>query len=314
MVVGDIHGSITDLFQAVQWFLSGKCQYIIFNGDLMDRGQDNIAVLLLVCDLKRKYPSQVIITRGNHESISTSHESDMSGYNSFIHRYGFSNTHTFLSRFFGSLSYVVVLQKKVTICHGCPNRNTNLNELQNERKVSEPFYGNQLRDIMWCDPKLEISGRGSSDSRGKNDLAVGKDELNVYCETNNQEIIVRSHECVVDGALYQPFDGRHLYTIFTHSQYCNKGNRAAVLFLDSRCNVSCAQWDHGVAESNRANNNDAFVDFIKGRSGADNQPYTYNNPTLKTIQVKELLPGEKKLLEECQTPLPGPSAFHFSDC
>jgi hypothetical protein len=28
----------------------------------MGRGQDNIAVLLIVCDLKRKYPRQVTIT------------------------------------------------------------------------------------------------------------------------------------------------------------------------------------------------------------------------------------------------------------
>jgi hypothetical protein len=89
--------------------------------------------------------------------------------------------------------------------------------LRIEKKVSEPIGKSQLMDIMWCDPNLNISGRGV---RGpSNDLAVGKGELLTYCSNNHQETIIRSHECVKDGALYQPFDGKHLYTVFSHSMY-----------------------------------------------------------------------------------------------
>jgi len=68
VVVGDTHGQFSDLVTALR--LGGwpsEKNFYLFNGDLVDRGDYDCEVLLMVYALKLAMPNYVFINRGNHE-------------------------------------------------------------------------------------------------------------------------------------------------------------------------------------------------------------------------------------------------------
>ena len=67
-VVGDIHGSLSDLsriFQLRGW--PGEGNVYIFNGDFVDRGDKGVEVVATLFALKIALPEYVHLNRGNHE-------------------------------------------------------------------------------------------------------------------------------------------------------------------------------------------------------------------------------------------------------
>ena len=71
LVVGDIHGNLDSLIKIVReginFLRNGK--NIVFLGDYVDRGPYSIECLMIIQYLKRKYPNQVFLGRGNHEGV-----------------------------------------------------------------------------------------------------------------------------------------------------------------------------------------------------------------------------------------------------
>lgn len=72
IAVGDIHGRFDLLTQFVDW-VKGTGAHVVFLGDLIDRGPDDVKVLELVKNLKDNPGefglSHVDVLRGNHEQL-----------------------------------------------------------------------------------------------------------------------------------------------------------------------------------------------------------------------------------------------------
>ena len=76
VIVGDIHGQFFDMMQMLSQLderdlsLGKKFEHVkyLFLGDYVDRGKRSIEVCAYLLALKIKYPSQVFLLRGNHES------------------------------------------------------------------------------------------------------------------------------------------------------------------------------------------------------------------------------------------------------
>lgn len=75
--LGDIHGQIGQLRQALAWIegrtridrANGLEPLVIFLGDYVDRGEDSRAVLQTLCELQHRMPEQDwVFLAGNHES------------------------------------------------------------------------------------------------------------------------------------------------------------------------------------------------------------------------------------------------------
>ena len=79
-IFGDTHGQLRDVlllfasFGAPTHKNAGDvelCSYV-FNGDFIDRGEHQVALVALLFALKALYPQRIYLVRGNHEFRSTS--------------------------------------------------------------------------------------------------------------------------------------------------------------------------------------------------------------------------------------------------
>ena len=70
-IVGDIHGQYTDLLRTFDFvgYPSEKNSYL-FIGDYVDRGKQSIEVIALLLAFKVKFPINMNLLRGNHESAA----------------------------------------------------------------------------------------------------------------------------------------------------------------------------------------------------------------------------------------------------
>lgn len=82
--MSDIHGCYEELLKAlIHW--DRETETLIVLGDLVDRGPDSLKVVQTLCDLKEKYPGNVVVLQGNHDEsfakwLLETHEEDLSIY------------------------------------------------------------------------------------------------------------------------------------------------------------------------------------------------------------------------------------------
>lgn len=69
-VCGDIHGQYYDMLRMLEYGGLPPQSNYLFLGDYVDRGRQGVETMCLLLALKLKYPSNMNILRGNHESAS----------------------------------------------------------------------------------------------------------------------------------------------------------------------------------------------------------------------------------------------------
>ncbi|OCF32273.1 protein phosphatase 5 [Kwoniella heveanensis BCC8398] len=262
-VIGDTHGQFFDVCNLLSMTTPpSEDHYMIFNGDLVDRGSWSVEVALTVFAYKWLYPEYVFINRGNHET------NDMNKV------YGFEGeckaklgemTFKLFADVFTTLPLATLVtasqepassksegskpailhqgKRRFFICHGGPPVSKDGVTLAEVAKIDrfgrQPGQEGIMCEMLWTDPQ-EPNGRGPS-KRGVG-LGFGPDVTRRWCELNGITAVIRSHEVRAAGYAIE-HDGLCI-TVFSCPNYCDStGNKAAYIRMRSNGALSYHQFD-----------------------------------------------------------------------
>ncbi|KAL4340657.1 hypothetical protein GQ457_08G021370 [Hibiscus cannabinus] len=241
-VFGDLHGQFGDLMRLFDEYgfpsTAGDISYIdyLFLGDYVDRGQHSLETITLLLALKIEYPEYVHLIRGNHEAA------DINALFGFriecIERMGENDgiwAWTRFNQLFNYLPLSALIDKKIICMHGGIGRS--INSVEQIEKLERPITMDAgsitLMDLLWSDPTENDSVEGlRPNARGPGLVTFGPDRVTDFCKKNKLQLIIRAHECVMDG--FERFAQGQLITLFSATNYCGTANNAGALLVVGR--------------------------------------------------------------------------------
>lgn len=256
-IFGDLHGQFGDLMRLFDEYGSpstaGDITYIdyLFLGDYVDRGAHSLETICLLLALKIEYPEHIHLIRGNHEA------SDINALFGFrlecMERLGDEEGIKAWQRFndlFNWLPLAAVIEDRVICMHGGIGRSiTTIDQISAlQRPLAMEDGGMVLMDLLWSDPTSSDAVEGVQPSpRGPGLVTYGPDRVIEFCRSNNLQMIVRAHECVMDG--FERFAQGHLITLFSATNYCGTANNAGAILVLGRDNVMVPKLIHPLPPS-----------------------------------------------------------------
>ncbi|XP_043719422.1 serine/threonine-protein phosphatase BSL3-like isoform X2 [Telopea speciosissima] len=241
-IFGDLHGQFGDLMRLFDEYGSpstaGDIAYIdyLFLGDYVDRGQHSLETITLLLALKVEYPHNVHLIRGNHEAadINALFGFRIECIERMGERDGIWAWHR-INRLFNWLPLAALIEKKIICMHGGIGRSINhVEQIENiQRPITMEAGSVVLMDLLWSDPTENDSVEGlRPNARGPGLVTFGPDRVMEFCNNNDLQLIVRAHECVMDG--FERFAQGHLITLFSATNYCGTANNAGAILVLGR--------------------------------------------------------------------------------
>ena len=251
-VYGDLHGQYPDLMRMFSKFgaptSDGDIDSVdyLFLGDFVDRGSYSLEVICLLFALKCKYPDQIHLIRGNHEDPTIN---ALYGFkDECTRRLGASSdvvnsSWSLFNLVFEYLPCGAIIDGKVLCIHGGIGGSIetvqDIERLERPLKVSQTpqnLVEQKVTDLLWSDPTDSDSQCGilmnetrDPDGSGRI-LKFGPDRVFQFLNKNGLELIIRAHECVMDG--FERFASGKLITVFSATDYCgHHKNAGALLFV-----------------------------------------------------------------------------------
>lgn len=255
-VYGDIHGQYLDLMRLFARYKApteneaeggdiDSMDYL-FLGDFVDRGSFSLEVVVLLFALKVKHPRQIHLIRGNHEDATI---------NSI---YGFrvecqrrlqedpDEASSCWGRFNATFEWLpcgALIENRIICIHG--GLGGTIGTIEDIESIKRPLKVAQIpqnadeqkvTDLLWSDPSDSdyMEGVTANDTRDPDGtgkiVKFGPDRVRQFCEANKLALIIRAHECVMDG--FERFAGGMLITVFSATDYCgHHKNAGALLFI-----------------------------------------------------------------------------------
>eukprot|EP00746_Dinoflagellata_sp_MGD_P131448 gnl/MRDRNA2_/MRDRNA2_65231_c0_seq1.p1 gnl/MRDRNA2_/MRDRNA2_65231_c0~~gnl/MRDRNA2_/MRDRNA2_65231_c0_seq1.p1 ORF type:complete len:421 (-),score=79.92 gnl/MRDRNA2_/MRDRNA2_65231_c0_seq1:343-1605(-) len=244
-IYGDLHGQFRDMLLLLQdfGFPDEGGPSFVFNGDWVDRGQHQLAVVTLVFAFKAAYPSNVFLVRGNHEfPEQNKHGGERGFYAACTKRFGTDLGEQVFNSFHETFEYIplgALVGDTILVVHGgIGNGDWDLSYLES---VQRPLNNDQcaadnvVYNVLWSDPLPEVSeesfGAHSSPRDGHSNLVhdFGKDITQKFCSRNGISMIVRSHQEKAGGHGYEVMHGAQLVRVFSARDYESMGNDGCIL-------------------------------------------------------------------------------------
>ncbi|EDW30485.1 GL24566 [Drosophila persimilis] len=226
-ICGDIHGQFSDLLRI--FHLGGPIpkQKYLFLGDYVDRGKLSVETLTLLLAYKVRYPNQIFLLRGNHESAKVNRVYGF--FDECKRRYSVNLFRSFVAAY-DCMPLAAVVGQRIFCAHGgISPRMHCLNDIEDvERPLEVPDVG-LVCDLLWSDPDDRNPGWGENE-RGVS-YTFGHNVVNLFCKRMKIDLIVRAHQVVADG---YDFFSRQLITIFSAPNYAGMfDNAGAIMNVDA---------------------------------------------------------------------------------
>ena len=225
IICGDIHGQYRDLIRLFDFGGTPEKKQYLFLGDYVDRGKNSIECISLLLAYKIKFPKNIYLLRGNHESEMINRTYGF--YDECKRRYNLRIWKIF-SDCFNWLPISAIVNSKILCMHG--GLSPDLKELKNLKQIVRPTEvpdKGLLCDLLWSDPDADAedwapNNRGISVLFNENLVEKAIDELDI-------DLICRAHQVVESG--YEFFAQRQLVTVFSAPNYCGEFDNAGAFML-----------------------------------------------------------------------------------
>ncbi|CEM20884.1 unnamed protein product [Vitrella brassicaformis CCMP3155] len=282
-VYGDIHGQFPDLMRLFKAFKAphdlnedGDIDTLdyLFLGDYVDRGAYSLETMCLLFALKCRYPAQIHLIRGNHEDRTIN---QIYGFRDECRRrLGEDPDHhascwSKFNKCFEWMSVGAIIEHRILCIHGgiggAIHTLDDIGSMQRPLVVAQVPSTDQeqkVTDLLWSDPTDNDSIEGvtvneTRDPDGSGRIVkFGPDRVHEFLKSNDLSMIIRAHECVMDG--FERFAGGKLITLFSATDYCgHHKNAGALLFIRRDLTVvpkiiypterSHAVWDSAITQA-----------------------------------------------------------------
>jgi len=222
IVIGDIHGNLETLIKLVEIISEEKPKpkYVIFLGDIVDRGPKQLECLIFVYALKILDPQSVYILKGNHETFEMNKIYGF--YYDFINKFKDYKKFNKILSVYKVLPYCAIVNKSILCLHGgIPEDFEIINKIRGLKSISltidlEKSVGGGLYQIMWNDPKPGLKNFTYS-FRGPDIKFFGEEAFKNFMDKYNLKYLIRAHEAFPEG--YRWFFDDRLLSIFSSANY-----------------------------------------------------------------------------------------------
>jgi diadenosine tetraphosphatase ApaH/serine/threonine PP2A family protein phosphatase len=224
--VGDTHGDLQSTIN-IAHILKNTDVHIVFLGDYVDRGPNQLENINYILALKAEFPSRITLLRGNHE---IPHVNYYYGFLVETIKKFSQNLYDKYCECFSFMPYSALVDSRILALHGgLAEKLTDLKQIESLPK-GEMEPKNQIAlQILWNDPNEDISGFQPS-IRGSMIRDFGRDVFERFAETNGLDMIIRAHQYFAEGYHYY-FDEKIL-SLFTCRYYPSVDPKIA--FYDER--------------------------------------------------------------------------------
>ena len=225
-ICGDIHGQFYDLLRVFEILKYPPESKFLFLGDYVDRGKRSLECILLLLCLKIKYPSNIFLLRGNHESSNINR---MYGFFDECKRKVSLRIYKKFCNLFNILPITALVGEKILCMHGGLAYDLkNIDQLKTIKRPTEIPDAGLLCDLVWSDPDDSLYfGFCTNKERGIS-VCFSKKQVEEFTKKNDLDLICRAHQVVEEG--FQFFANMKLITVFTAPNYMDEfDNNGAIL-------------------------------------------------------------------------------------